>query len=291
MAGAASSENKQGWHFAGRWLLLLVAVVVAILLVQSISYSGLMRSLAEWQFVRFGRYFPVFTLLVLAGIAALVWRVLVFVRRRARRERAPKTLARLASRWHGAAMFLAIAAAALAILALGVAIHFVRAPGEDGKLRVADLSRLQGASFAPGSTRLEGIRALGPIGLYTEDLLFSTRTYYFVPAGRAANGVFNLFIEIDGPDANQIPASTTGLLRTDALPSEVAEMYRLNRMPVAAKSSVLFKSERSANRPILILLGEVAAFALLAALFAFLSRRRARKLEREKAVAAQLPAA
>ncbi len=280
--------EKPGRNFAGRWLLLIVAAAVAILFIQAVSYSGLMRSLAEWQFVRFGRYFPVFTIILFAGLVALIWSLLVLVRRRARKETPPVTLSRLAFRWRSAGMFLGIASGVLAIVAIGVFIHYLRAPRDSASIRIANLSQAQGASFTPGPTRLEGIRALGPVGLYTEDVLFSSRTYYFVPVGRDANGAFNLFVEIDDPQAQRFPESTTGLLRSDALPSEFAQMYRINRMAVAPESAVLFRDAQSADRPILVLLGEVALFAVSAALFAFLCRRRARKIERESDKAVSL---
>ncbi len=283
MATAAvnSGINDRQWS-TRRWLLISSAIVFLFLFIQAATYTGVVEWLAEWQFARFGRYFPTLTLAVLLLLFIGLWIVIDRLRRRTRNQKQlVDPLVRDMRRLSSAANFLFVAAGLSALMGLGVLASYFQQPSMDGPPTIVDLSR-GAATLEPGATRLTGMTAIGPVSRHTEDLLFWRATQYFAPVGqtRLENGetVFNMFVEVDGPQARTLSRQMSGLLRFNALPPEVAQMYTNSQFPTARRSAVLFRSAGSADRSTLVLLGEFLVFALIATSFGLAMRRREQRL-------------
>jgi hypothetical protein len=283
MATAAvnSGIDNRRWP-TRRWLLIASAVVFLFLFIQAATYTGIVEWLAEWQFARFGRYFPTLTLAVLLLAFIGLWIVIDRLRRRTRNQKQlVDPLVRDMRRLSSAASFLFITAGLSTLMGLGVLASYFQQPSMDGPPTIVDLSR-GAATLEPGPARLTGVTAIGPVSRHSEDLLFWRSTQYFVPVGqtRLENGetVFNVFVEVDGPRARAMSRQMTGLFRFNALPAEVAQMYTNAQLPTARRSAVLFRSAGSADRSTLVLLVEFLVFALIATLFGLAMRRREQRL-------------
>ena len=266
------------------WLwFAAISAVFAFLFYQSVNYIGLMYRFAEWQFEVFDRYFPVLSIIVILVILYLVWEAVRAILRRGRRKTAsePLHLRRIAAR-HSAALFLRCVAVLAIILFAGTFIQWLQQPSSRGPATRIALASGQPAALTPGPVSVSGLRAIGPIARYSEDFLFLRRTRFLAPVGRssAPGTPYNLFVEVRGMDpVRDVPPTTRGVLRFDAMMPEIRTLYRDADFPVAEQSAVIFANPGSANRPHFVLLAELAAFAILAWIFARHFTRTAKELE------------
>ncbi|MFM6854315.1 MAG: hypothetical protein ACKOUM_09580 [Sphingopyxis sp.] len=129
MAQAFVQIEHRPWRRNGRWMSMALGLVFAILLVQAISYSGLIERLAEREFSRFGRYFPVLTIGALVGLFAAAWVAVVALRRRLTNRTAPPPSVPLDMGRLESARRILIALSLLAgAVALVGAVQYLRAP-------------------------------------------------------------------------------------------------------------------------------------------------------------------
>jgi hypothetical protein len=266
------------------WLsAVAILVVFAFMFYQSVNYVGLMYRFAEWQFARFDRYFPVLSIIGLLLILYLIWETLRYILRRGWRKLPDDTvnLRRIAARYSGARFLYFVAGIAVLLMA-GTAVQWFQQPRSDGAPARIALASGASAALPAGPVEVAGVRAIGPIARYSEDFLFLRRTRYLAPIGRggATTAAFNLFAEVRGMDPERdVPETITGILRTDAMMPEIRMLYIEANFPVAPESAIIFANPTSANRPFVVLLAELAVFALLAGLFGRHLRRTAAKQE------------
>lgn len=282
VGGKAPGRRRLFWL----WTAAIVAVF-AFLFYQSVNYIGLMYRFAEWQFEIFDRYFPVLSIIAVLVLFYLLWEAARYVLRRGWRTPPPETLhlRRIATR-RSAALFLQCAAVIGLILTIGTFIQWMQQPSTRGPATAISLAGGSTARLVPGPVSVSGLRAIGPIARYSEDFLLLRRTRFLAPVGRATGPgtPYNLFVEVRGMDpARDVPASIDGVLRFDALMPEIRALYRDADFPVAERSAVIFANAASAGRPFVVLMFELLALSLLAALFARHFRRSARNQERELA--------
>ena len=272
------------WRHVRFWLsAAAILIIFAFMFYQSVNYIGLMYRLAEWQFARFDRYFPVLTIIGLLLLLYLVWEAVRYVLRRGWRKLPEDTLhrRRIAARRSGA-LFLQVTAAVAALLMVGTALQWLRQPATDGPRARIALASGKSAAISPGPVEIAGVRAIGPIARYSEDFLFLRRTRYLAPIGRGGTTTtaFNLFAEVRGMDPERdVPETITGILRTDALMPEIRMLYIEADFTVAPESAIVFATPASAHRPFVVLLLELAAFAALALGFARHLKRSAARQE------------
>ena len=292
----------------GRWVTLICLALFAILLSQALGFTDFIGRLGEWQFARFGRYFPALTIIVPLIIVALLWMIGARLLRRARHRRNPEARAydERVTLGDGARLFLLIGWLS-GLGALAVFGHYLQLPDGSGPVRTVAVGSTHPVTFAEGPVRLVDAPPLGPVARYVEDVMVARRTTYFVPVGTIPRvGVgrprhrapFNLFVEVERINGDEstdprLPATFAqggehdGILRADALPSEIAQMYRDVGYPVADESAVLFRSVANAQRGVVVLMAEFIAFGLIALLFGLwmrrVDRRRRAALARERA--------
>lgn len=290
----------------GLIIVSICLIAFAILAGQLVTYTDLIGRLGEWQFARFGRYFPALTVLLPIVLGLIIWTA------------AAKILRMIAGRRHGtrvvgkrrillvdATRLLFILAAVAGLLTLAVFTHYVQLPDSRGKLQLVSLKTLSAKGLVEGPVKLVDAPGIGPVSRYADGVIFTQRTSFFLPVGSAATAheirsgskaarPFNLFVEIDPPAgdisndalnrlASVKSAEHRGLLRAGALPSEIVAMYRGAGYPVETRSSVLFLSQGSANFRVLLYMCETLAFGLIALLFGLILNRAKRRAERNEA--------
>lgn len=267
------------------WSAAFVAVF-AFLFYQSVNYVGLMQVFAEWQFSRFGRYFPVLSVVGILMLLYLSWETMRYILRRGWRKqpvnkRAERSIAAIDS----GALFFRCATVLGLILAMGTAIQWFQQPSSRNATQKIDLASRSSAAIRPGPVDVSGIRVIGPIARYSEDFLFIRRTRYLAPIGRGNGGdrAFNLFVEVPSNDLKaSVPSRMTGVVRIAALMPEIGALYARARMPVSDKSAIIFATSSSANRPFVVLMIELLSMSMLAALFARYFQRSAEKQRDER---------
>lgn len=284
MAESSSQPANNRWRRVRFWLsALAILLIFALMFYQSVNYVGLMYRFAEWQFARFDRYFPVLSIIGLLLILYLIWEAVRYILRRGWRKLPDKTInhRRIAARYSGGRFLYFVAGTAL-LLMVGTALQWLQQPGSSGPPARIALASGASAALQAGPVEIAGVRAIGPIARYSEDFLFLRRTRYLAPIGRGGSttAAFNLFAEVRGMDPGRdVPETITGILRTDAMMPEIRMLYIEADFPVAPESAIIFATPASANRPFVVLLVELAAFAALAGLFGRHLRRTAAKLE------------
>ena len=281
----------------GLAILVLCLIAFAFLLGQSLSFTDFVGQFGDWQFARFGRYFPALTILLPILIALSCWVIFVWLARRFRKRsgeaivtgKQRRILLVDASR-------LVLTLAALAGLGgLAVFGHYLQLPDDTGQRQVVSLQAKDAGSLREGPVKLIDAPGIGPIARYSEGLIFVERTSLFMPVSRttllgstqSSKGPFTLFVEIDSPPgeiddealarlARVQGKEHVGHLRTNGLRPEIVQMYRAAGYPVETQSAVLYRSTSSANFGTLIFMVELVVFGFIAMIFG-LALRRAQK--------------
>lgn len=248
-------------------------------------YTGLNNRLGEWQFANFGLYLNLTTILLFVALIALLWRIGRAVAKRRQSDedkvddpRDNLTLLILSQKvvnWLGVAL----------LFSAGIALVYIALlPSADKSAR--EVTLLQAASGAEGPVKLVGVTAIGPAARYRQGFVFWQRTYYFIPVAskRRANKTAEatVFIEVPAKLAQSKSAITiNGILRRDALPDEVATMYRNAKFPVAESASLVFASEKSSDWHARVLLYDMLLLAFLSFVFGYILKRSRRRAEKE----------
>ena len=269
---------------AGPGLFIAIVALVGIWL--GWNYVGLMHWLGELEFHLFDRWHPAITVLSLAAIPALIWRAVVWWRRRKRaRSGETETPAMIRARtllYLRALQLVLLAAAGVALaLALAAFIQFISLPDANEPPRALNIERID--TFKEGPVQLEGLRTIGPLSRYEEGIFGIGPDYWFVPvvSRRTPLGPeYTLFAEVDGRRDALLTTNHTGILRHDALPRELIVLYRSNGMRVSDTASVVYRDARSMQRGTLFFLFETLLAAVIALIFAAFARHRIRRLRR-----------
>lgn len=248
-------------------------------------YTGLNNRLGEWQFSTFGIYLNVTTVLIFVALIALLWRIGRAITKRDHSEENEReslrkslsfmTISQKIVNWLGIALFIS------ALITFG---YLLLLPSEDQKIRQVTVA--EAANGAEGPVELRAVSATGPTSRFRQGFLFWQRTYYFMPIAsrrRADNSAeATLFIEVPARLAQSSSAiSTKGLLRRDALPDEVATMYRNAKFPVAQSARIIFDNEQSSDWPARVLLYDLLLLGVMSFAFGWALKRRRMRLEKE----------
>ncbi|QYU69074.1 hypothetical protein J4558_02715 [Leptolyngbya sp. 15MV] len=262
---------------------LVIAVIALIGIWLGWNYVGLMHWLGELEFRLFNRWHPAITVLALAAIPALIWRLVLMVRRRRSAATTPKVDVVRPLVYLRALRILLLSAAGIALgLALAAFVQFLMLPSADRPER--PLRADQAASVEEGPVALEGLRTIGPLVRYREGILGIGPDQWFVPvaARRTALGPeYILFVEVAGRRHALVQPGHRGILRANALPRELGTLYRANGLRVSETAAVVFLNRETMRRGTLFFLFEALLGAALALVFAWFARRRITRLESE----------
>lgn len=277
-AEARYSVHRIAW-FATAWGL----VVIAVLVWQSYSYTGVFAWLAEWQFRRFDRMFPVATIFLLTSLLILPALLLIGWRLRKRRRlygRASLGLLILRGTFLG--KWLAILSGLFFLVAVGLAMFGLSMlSGDDQPVRNLSLAN-------PSLSAGREVQALAwvrsdRVGYYRERLIFTERDLYVAPltAGESPSDI-QVFLEVS-PAKEAVAAKRRvikGFLREAALPGALERLYQDAGYRIKRPTYLVFKAGASARWPYLSAAADLAMIGLLLALGALLTRRHIRALSR-----------
>lgn len=233
----------------------------------ALEYIGLIRTLGEWQFATFGFYAPMLTVTGLTAVSVLVARLLHILLRRNRGIRVSAGQSRSAIVARDALFAISFLAGGIALAA---AINLQLLPDRRGPARTLTS---EGVNVGyEGVARLAGFRTSGPMARYTEGVAFWRRTIFIVPlqaTGGRGDAPVSVFAEI-GPEGatGQGDANLIGIMRRDAVPSELVPLYQAAGVRVAPQASVLFRDARSMAFGSIVLVAEATVIAVLALLAA-----------------------
>lgn len=275
----------------GRPTLLYGTLVTALVTWQSVTFSGVVQWLGEWQFARVGRFFPVTTIMALLLVAALPVLGWSRWRRRGATTAHRDALALAISRSRRAGSLYALAASCLAIAAavvLAFALPAFLPQGPTQILAAADPRRP-----VSGPVQLTGFVDRSRVLRIREDAIVVGRTVYVAPlVGYPGDrSEVRYFVPIYPrsdtaaavPDPTA-PALTRGYLRVRGMPDEAANLLRAQGYSVSRRAALLYRTPAEAAWSGLVTGLATALLALVFAAGAVTETRRHRRL----AAAAQL---
>jgi hypothetical protein len=281
------NRSYLGPFYRNHLFMIYVTIVTAILTWQSITYTGLLRFLGEWQFSKIGTFFPVATqlsLLLTATLPVFAW--LRFRERRGRTSAEPvDDLARACASSALIGLIYTIIASSLAVSALvtlGMALMAFQPQGQSRTLSVAEA-----AKAASGPVQLMGYADKSRMIEIEEDIVMGKRTIFVVPmlaypGDRKEIGYFVPVVANDGKLNVRIDpaprAITTGYLKKHGMPEEAASLLRAKGYPVRHRAALLYKSPADAAWSGLTSGILISVLAILFSVGARIEARRYRRL-------------
>jgi hypothetical protein len=296
------AKNFRQWrktYFGARTisrLLLIWSVFAAgVLLWQTIAYRGIPSAFAEWQFDRFGQYFPVLTLLLLVALFGFPIFYFLFRRHRIRLQSRNVPMEETALLQAHAKVFrnrLAWLAGGFAVAALLPLFFALGQPSGSGKVNPVSVAST--AAPAEGATALSGTIRFDRAATLNETLLLMRWQRRFAPVQPASGSLSRLryFVELrDGETQAPSGAPRQGILERGGLPGELAALYRNAGYEIAEPHYILFASSASMRWPYLAFAGQLGFLALLFGAAAAVQSRRLRKMRDEPRMERELVSA
>jgi hypothetical protein len=322
----ASRQLNHAVRFLGFW----VAIVCLFFLFQALDYRGLIARLAEWQFLRFDRYWPTLTFVAVVSLFSTplilaVWLLRARQRRTesfgpARHDDLRIVKGRLA-RLQG--FFAGVSAGSL-VAAVIVIIMQLQLPSDEGMPRSVIVGSPDAIAPVEGRTIITGNVDLRETAQFNENLLLVKRSLYFAPVRESADDKSPLryFVEVRRNDVKEgyhpiefpkdeelvrvwrfrlshlvFTPYLDGMLRRQALPGEIVNLYRHAGYEVDDDNYVLFSDLQKLSWRYNVLAVEFMISAIISAIAAVIFSRRRRTVskrleeeEEEEQARAQTPA-
>lgn len=283
MSGSNTMVRSDGGADAPLRVVLLLGALLAAVTLLGIwlgwSYVGAMQWFGELQFRLFRRWHPAVSVLIVAVILALVSRLIAFVRSGKAADSESDARHRT-MRYHRSLTVLFLGATMLSVALAALAFfQLVAMPRTTGNPRM--LSPQAGSILKEGPVAMSGWRTIGPLSRYEEGLFGIGPDLWLVPiAGNSSpvGPVYTLFAQVPDRRHPLVPHAFSGILRRNALPAEIAVLYRQNGMRVDDAAGIVFLDKPSMRRGTLFFMFESLVGALICVLFAAFARRRAHRL-------------
>lgn len=290
-------------------------VIFLLLLPQSVFYRGLVSILAEWQFIWFGRYFPILTMaLPIILLTLLLLLVLWLVLRRKSNEDDEQPEPSLAEQLALSVTRTRLAMRSFFVLAglglLGAVVSLIlmaRLPDDGGERQEIAVGAIPFAVPREGAARLSGTLDWQKLATIDRNLVLANQRTYFIPiVSRIADRKSTrYFVQVFRPEfvlpANRLPGivpekdkllengrivptrdgpanTVTGTLRQDGLPDEIVRLYEKTGLEVHPDHYVLYRKTADLRWPYWIAALEFLLFATGAGILAFFQRRQLRRL-------------
>lgn len=262
--------RARAWRLAAGW----VVVCLAALTWWAAHYAGWFARAGEWQFARFGSYYPVLTLALLLlalGVPALVGA-------RVGTRRAPESpIARTQAsvrRWRRLLGVLALAGAAMT---LGVLASILTLPGSgNAPLRIVDPRAIP----APGEglAELRSDLRIGPAARLDESYVVARRRLWVAPLSERLLTT----MEPDGmePDGDgPLRPAMRGVLVRAGVPAELRLLYARAGIAIAPDAALLMRDDAAVRWRSLVLAAQFALLTLAMAAGWAVLRRQGRRIE------------
>jgi hypothetical protein len=271
----------------------LLIMLFAVLFYSGFSYSGLIALMAEWQYSRFGEWYPMLSVLSFCALAVLLWRGIGWLNRRRRIATKRWTLddqKQYSVRLPRAAFLMLYSLSAFCFaMVMGAFVYWLTLPQMNAA--TARLNKMNVAQAKEGAVTIGDLQPIGPIVRFRESILDIGPSQFFAPvaARRTADGrdsEFALFAELAQTESGpRIAKGVPGILRHNALPGDLIALYRANGYAVSATPKVIFLSAASSSRTTLVLMVEALLAGTLFFVFGWWMRRRYRKTLDELGIA------
>lgn len=263
-------------------LIVWATLVSLFFLWEIIRYDGLMALLAEWQFNTLGHYYPSVTYLALVALLASPGLLLFLrVRRRDSDQRLAAATLRSATIFRRAVLGLSAACLVAALVTLMLVLAL---PTNAGTPRAIDLAQPVVTMPSEGATTIRGAILYDRTAAFGEDLAVARRTLRFAPivAPHSAGVDLQFFLELPPQTASQAGgvSAMTGVLKRNALPGEIAQLFRYAGYRVEPPYYVLFVSDATMRWSYFAVAGELGLVALLFLAVGLWQHRRVKWLER-----------
>jgi len=303
-------------NWAVRLLGFWIAIVSLFFLFQALDYRGIIGQLAEWQFLHFDRYWPTLTFVAVTALFSTplilaVW--LLRMRQRRTESFGPARLddmrivqGRLA-RLQG--FFAGVGAGSL-LAAVIVILMRLQLPSDEGMPRSIVVGSPDAIAPVEGRAVITGAVDLRETSQFNEDLLLVKRSLYFAPvrAGPNDKGPLRYFVEVRRNDVEEgfhpmefpkeedlvrvwrfqlshlvFTPYLDGMLRRQALPGEIVNLYRHAGYQVEDDNYVLFSGLSKLTWRYNVLAAEFLLSAVISGIAAFIFGRRRRAVKRRLA--------
>ena len=260
--------------------LLWVGIAAIVIVWHIVRYTGIAFYAIELQYTQFGQAFPVLTLVPLVLLVGLPGLLLLWIRLPA--EKAGKTVVlpvvdRAVAAEHRLLRILTVTAG---LLLLSAAVGFLLTLMEpDAKGSRQDLDARMAAMPREGHARLTGTVLYQRTATFEQDVLFLHRPIRFAPVISASDRPVRFFVEITPERLEMLrrqgaSVSFDGIIKRNALPGPVEQLFRYAGFQVDSPHYVLFASRTSVCMPIYVMiLNALIAAACLGLLAAFQSYR------------------
>lgn len=260
------------WRIASVWLVLCLCA----LLWAAAHYGGWIGAAGEWQFGRFGSYFPTLTvvvLLLLLGVPALL-----AASRRERASAAATPIARTGAavrRWRR--LFGVVAVAGIA-LTVAVLLSLLTLPG--GRADAPPIALTSAAVPGEGLAVLRGAWSAGRVARLDEDYVFARRTLFVAPVRfeGAPGGPATLLTTLLPDDRGRLRPIARGVLVPRGLPVELRLLYARAGVRVAGDARLLLPDDAAVRWRSLVLAVQVALLALVAGIGWAVLRQQERRI-------------
>lgn len=277
---------------ATRWTALAVGLafgwiglVLIVAVIQTVTYTGLISTLSEWQFDHLGQSFPAMTFLLLLAIFTAPGLLLLGLAIRRRnvlyRWTADELVIQRSSRMLRVLTVLAVLLAVAAAVAL---VQMLLLPQDHGAVRRVDIGRLTNTVLTEGPIQLIGQYRYDRTAIFRQNVLVAQREYRFVPVqattGRPGSTI-TIFAESSARPDTRLAANEdrTGILRQGGLPPAIVRLYRDAGFSLAPRTYVLYPDGGSMRWPYLAMVTQLLIIVLLLAITAWLTRRRLQLLQ------------
>jgi hypothetical protein len=287
--GTSSSNRKQQSLTVA--MLLWFLIVAGFFLWQTVEYRGIAALAGEWEYQRFGTYFPWATLLLLVGLFCIPPIYFLLRREKTADDHVPTLVEyqRKGRRQLSQLTIAAIICLAAAAVSLGLVLTLPSGKGQPARVVAsADATPRNGPTTLAGRIRYDRIATL------ERHLLLAERTFYFAPIEPAAGQPLRYFVEFaELPSATSGSATYQGVLRDGGLPGDIVHLYRDAGYRVDPSLHVLFSSETAMRWPFYVIALHFLLVSIVLGVAGLFQRRRIKRMPmrwRDGAAAEAAPA-
>jgi len=289
-------------------MLIWAGIISSFFLWQAFSYAGIVNKLAEWQFHLFEKYYPVITYSLVIIFFSLPLLIVISILAITRKKR-PDQHEDAQDPAQGAGQtndqdsgiaeteaeksvhsarrlrrFLAWASACMVLFAvISVGLSFL-VPEMRGPIQQITLERGQRDPVNPreGYSAISGAIDGQMAARFGENMTLDKQYIYFAPIRSSSmrQGAVRYFTEIipTGDRAKPFDVPAKGILRRNALPGEIEQLYLNIGMKIDKPYYVLYTSPSPVKWRYYRYAMQFGLIAALFAIFAYLERRRIKKL-------------
>lgn len=279
------TSRRRHWWKRARWRrspiipvlgLLWLGIAVIVIVWHIVRYTGIAFYAVELQYAQFGQAFPVLTLVPLILLVSLPGLILLWIRlpaEKTKKRNSPPVVHQAVAAEHRLLRILTIAAGLLLSTAAVLFVLTLMEPDAEGPPQ--NLDARTASTPGEGHARLTGTVLYQRTATFEQDVLFMHRPIRFAPIISASDRPIRFFVEItperlDALRRQGVRVSFDGIIKRNALPGPIEQLFRYAGLQVDTPHFALFASRTSVCMPLYVMmLNALIAAACLGLLAAF----------------------